>query len=582
MQINDLQHLMAQHPEVDVLCKEIGKKCGKHFLLSNLYASARSLIISALYKKLQTQQPNTLLITLDNADDAQYMYADLRTLVDEKHVFYFPCSRRKRQRIDEALTVQRTEVLSALLDNASKSTRAKSNGKIIVSYPDALADSVPNPNALEANKISLCVGDEIAISTLIEMLIELHFKRVDFVYEPGQVAIRGGIVDVYSYSHDMPVRIDFFGSEIDSIREFELETQLSKNKIDSIDIVADSIEEDSSSSILAYLPPKTVWISPDFELIKFKLQSTITSFDTTDLIGAMTNATTLELNQKSSFATYDQLAFDTFPQPTFNKNFDLLIDDLQQRTKDGYKIYILADQVKQTDRLKAIFDDKESGIQFMAVDHTLHEGFIDHCAKICCYTDHQIFERYHRVTLRSENARRGKAIITLKEINQLKVGDYVVHADHGIGQFAGLVTTNFHGRPQETIKLVYKGGDTVFVSIHNLHRISKYKGREGSEPTISRLGSGAWERMKERTKDKVKDKSNSNMYSFDPENQRDKLIKHWLDNIEELDRPWRDWRIKSDEDYPVNIISYSFSFNKIFNLRILYYRSCTRKSTITI
>ena len=497
MQINDLQHLMAQHPEVDVLCREIGKKCGKHFLLPNLYASARSLIISALFKKLQTQQANTLLITLDNADDAQYMCADLRTLVDARNVFYFPCSHRKRQRVDEALTVQRTEVLSALLDNASESTKAESKGKIIVSYPDALADCVPNPKALEANKISLCVGEEIAISSLVEMLLKLH--------EPGQFAIRGGIVDVYSYSHDMPMRIDFFGSEIDSIREFELETQLSKNKVDNVDIVADSTEEDSSSSILAYLPPKTVWISPDFDLIKFKLQSAITSFDTADLIDAIANATTLELNQKSSFATHDQVAFDTFPQPTFNKNFDLLIDDLQQRTKDGYKIYILADQVKQTDRLKAIFDDKESGIQFMAVDHALHEGFIDHCAKICCYTDHQIFERYHRVTLRSENARRGKAIITLKEINQLQVGDYVVHADHGIGQFAGLVTTNFHGRPQETIKLVYKGGDTVFVSIHNLHRISKYKGREGSEPTISRLGSGAWERMKERTKDKVKD-----------------------------------------------------------------------------
>ena len=505
MQINDLQHLMAQHPEVDVLCREIGKKCGKHFLLPNLYASARSLIISALFKKLQTQQANTLLITLDNADDAQYMCADLRTLVDARNVFYFPCSHRKRQRVDEALTVQRTEVLSAGLDNASESTKAESKGKIIVSYPDALADCVPNPKALEANKISLCVGEEIAISSLVEMLLKLHFKRVDFVYEPGQFAIRGGIVDVYSYSHDMPMRIDFFGSEIDSIREFELETQLSKNKVDNVDIVADSTEEDSSSSILAYLPPKTVWISPDFDLIKFKLQSAITSFDTADLIDAIANATTLELNQKSSFATHDQVAFDTFPQPTFNKNFDLLIDDLQQRTKDGYKIYILADQVKQTDRLKAIFDDKESGIQFMAVDHALHEGFIDHCAKICCYTDHQIFERYHRVTLRSENARRGKAIITLKEINQLQVGDYVVHADHGIGQFAGLVTTNFHGRPQETIKLVYKGGDTVFVSIHNLHRISKYKGREGSEPTISRLGSGAWERMKERTKDKVKD-----------------------------------------------------------------------------
>lgn len=517
MQIDDFSHLMAQHPEVDVLCNEIGKKCGKHFLLSNLYASARGLILSALYSQLQKKQPYTLLITLDNVDDAQYMYADLRTLLGEHDVYFLPSSHRKRQRTDEALIVQRTEVLSALLrskeqgiKNQDKSvttnqTTQTSHSSIIVTYPEALADSVPNPNALEANKISLHVGEAIAISTLTDMLLDLHFQRVDFVYEPGQFAVRGGIVDVYSYAHDIPLRIDFFGDEIDSIREFELETQLSKNKVDSIDIVADSTEDDSSCSIWAYLPEKTVWISHDFDLLKYKLQSAITSFDTADLVDAVAQSTTIELNQKSSFSTHDLVAFDTLPQPTFNKNFDLLIDDLQQRTRDGYRIYILADQVKQTDRLKAIFDDKESGIQFVAVDHALHEGFIDHTAKICCYTDHQIFERYHRVTLRSENARRGKAIITLKEINQLQVGDYVVHVDHGIGQFMGLVTTNFHGRPQESIKLVYKGGDTVFVSIHNLHRISKYKGREGSEPTISRLGSGAWERMKERTKDKVKD-----------------------------------------------------------------------------
>ena len=511
MTIDALAELMALHPEVDVLCNEISKKCGKHFLLSNLYASARGLMIAALYDKLQKQQGRTIVISLDNSDEAQYMYADLKTLLGEKEIYFFPSSHRKRQRADEALTVQRTEVLSALLSKApearSKEECVKCKGRegIIITYPEALTDSVPNPKALEANKISLHVGEEVAISTLTDMLLELHFQRVDFVYEPGQFAVRGGIVDVYSYAHDIPVRIDFFGDEIDNIREFELETQLSKNKVDSIDIVADSTEDDSSCSILAYLPENTLWISPDFDLLKYKLQSAITSFDTTDLVDAMAESTTLELGQKSSYANHNLVAFDTLPQPTFNKNFDLLIDDLQQRNKDGYRIYILADQVKQTDRLKAIFDDKESGIEFVAVDHALHEGFIDHGAKICCYTDHQIFERYHRVTLRSENARRGKAIITLKEINQLQVGDYVVHVDHGIGQFAGLVTTNFHGRPQETIKLVYKGGDTVFVSIHNLHRISKYKGREGSEPTISRLGSGAWERMKERTKDKVKD-----------------------------------------------------------------------------
>lgn len=518
MQINELQQLFDMHPELDVLSQELSKKGNKHFLLNGLHASARALILHSLASRLRARQQGCVfLIVLDNADDAQYLYADLRALGNDNEVYYFPTPHRRRQGIDEAMAVQRTEVLSALLrskvqgtKNQDKSVRTNqtvqtSPDTIIVTYPEAIADSVPNPKALEANKISLHVGEEIAISTLTNMLLELHFQRVDFVYEPGQFAVRGGIVDVYSYAHDIPFRIDFFGDEIDSIREFELETQLSQNKVDRIDIVSANSDNGNETLIIDYLPQNTLCISNDFSLVRYKYEGTITNQDTTLLTKAIDQSSTIEIGNKSVFNQYDTIHFDTLPQPTFNKNFDLLIDDLQQRTKDGYKIYILADQVKQTDRLKAIFDDKESGIQFVAVDHALHEGFIDHSAKICCYTDHQIFERYHRVTLRSENARRGKAIITLKEINQLQVGDYVVHVDHGIGQFMGLVTTNFHGRPQESIKLVYKGGDTVFVSIHNLHRISKYKGREGSEPTISRLGSGAWERMKERTKDKVKD-----------------------------------------------------------------------------
>ena len=517
MQIADLEHLMEQHPEVDVLAQQLSKKGNSHFLLSGLYASARGMILAALHSRLkQKGSAPTMLIVMDNADDAQYMYADIKTLLLAQDIYYFPNSHRRRQGKDETMAVQRTEVLSALLNamhsledaslqdgsTAAYSLKAR---PIIVTYPEALAESVPQPQALQGKTITLSVGEEIAISQLTEMLLELDFKRVDFVYEPGQFAVRGGIVDVYSYACDIPVRIDFFGDEIDSIREFELETQLSQNKVDTISIVASSADEQTMTDITAYLPQKTLWISNDFGLASYKIKSAITEFDATLLTQAMEEANTIELNQKSTYPSHNLVAFDTLPQPIFNKNFDLLIDDLQQRTKDGYRIYILADQVKQTDRLKAIFDDKESGIAFVAVDHALHEGFIDHGAKICCYTDHQIFERYHRVTLRSENARRGKAIITLKEINQLQLGDYVVHVDHGIGQFAGLVTTNFNGRPQETIKLTYKGGDTLFVSIHNLHRISKYKGREGSEPTISRLGSGAWERMKERTKDKVKD-----------------------------------------------------------------------------
>ena len=505
MQIDALAQLMAMHPEVDVQSQALSRKCNRHFLLSGLYASAQAIILTALRKQLANKgvaQP--MIIVLDDSDAAQYMYADIKTLIDERDVYFLPCSHRRRQKTDEALTVQRTEVLTALLGNKAKGERREAS-PIILTTPEALAEAVPNPQVLEKNKISLAVGEEIAISMLIEMLLNLDFKRVDFVYEPGQFAVRGGIVDVYSFAHDTPVRIDFFGDEVDSIREFELETQLSKNKVDSVDIVGGQAEEKDMTSILAYLPAETLWVSNDFGLMKFKISSTITDIDVEKIINHIEQSNTLELNQKSAFDNYEKVAFDTLPQPTFNKNFELLIDNLKQRISEGYKIYILADQVKQTDRLKAIFDDKESGIQFVAIDHTLHEGFIDHSAKICCYTDHQIFERYHRVTLRSENARRGKAIITLKEINQLQVGDYVVHVDHGIGQFAGLVTTNFHGRPQESIKLVYKGGDTIFVSIHNLHRISKYKGREGSEPTISRLGSGAWERMKERTKDKVKD-----------------------------------------------------------------------------
>ena len=517
MQINELAEVLALHPEVDILAKELNKKHNQHFLLTDLRASAQAIILSALHQKLANKNAaQPMIIVLDDNDAAQYMYADIKTLMGEKDVYIFPCSHRRRQKTDEALTVQRTEVLSALLNamhsledaslqDGSKTANSFKARPIIVTTPDALAESVPNPQVLEKNKISLSVGEELPISMLTNMLLNLDFKRVDFVYEPGQFAVRGGIVDVYSFAHDIPVRIDFFGDEVDSIREFELETQLSQNKVDSVDIVGGQSEEKDSTTILAYLPQETLWISNDFGLVKFKMTSTITDIDTEQIYQHIMQSCTLEMNQRSTFNSHEKLPFDTLPQPTFNKNFDLLIHDLQQHINEGYKIYILADQVKQTDRLKAIFEDKESGIQFVAIDHTLHEGFIDRSAKICCYTDHQIFERYHRVSLRSENARRGKAIITLKEINQLQVGDYVVHVDHGIGQFAGLVTTNFHGRPQETIKLTYKGGDTIFVSIHNLHRISKYKGREGSEPTISRLGSGAWERMKERTKDKVKD-----------------------------------------------------------------------------
>lgn len=482
--------------------RELEKGKVSHLLLTGVYASARALVL--------THVRRPLFILLDNSEAAQYLYADLKVLSEspEANVFFFPSSKRRRT-TDEAMVIQRTEVLAALSRLATTPTAIP----IVVTYPEALSETVPAKNELSAISFQLSTGQEIAHSALSKQLLELGFEQVDFVFQPGQYAIRGSIVDIYSYSHDIPYRLDFFGDEIDSIREFDIEDQLSKNKVEKAEIVGaqkTDRAEDAQSYITDYLTDDFIWVSNDWSIVRFKLDG----LGVMDSIGAIETHTTIELNEKSTFPTHSKITLDIVPQPLFHKQFDLLTEDIRRHMADGYKIYILAEQKKQLDRLKAIFeaDDSEtplanapSPLAFIGINATLHEGFVDHGLKICCYTDHQIFERYHRVTLASENARRGKAIITLREINQLQIGDYVVHADHGIARFGGLVTTPVNGKPQEMIKLNYRDGANVFVSIHNLHRISKYKGREGTEPTIARLGSGAWERLKERTKEKVKD-----------------------------------------------------------------------------
>ena len=498
MSIEELHTLLAGRPQVEAIRTYLHKRSG-HLLLTGLHASERFFILS----ELATELP--LFIVMDNQDEAQYAYADLQTL--EAKVLYFPTSRRRRQGVDEAMQIQRTEVLTALSQESkveSGKANVKSQMPIVVTYPEAISEPVPEEETLRKSSLTIAQGETIALTTLSEQLAELSFERVDFVYQPGQYAIRGGIVDVYSYSHDDPYRLDFFGDEVDSIRTFDIETQLSKERVQQAGITGAGAQETDTASIVDYLPEEIVWVSNDWSVVKFKL-------DSQEFQGLLDNLIkTVELAEKSYFPTNEKIAFNTLPQPIFHKNFDLLVEDLQKRSLERYHIYILADQKKQTDRLQAIFEqiaesNQQTPIRFTAVDKTLHAGFVDNEAKVCCYTDHEIFERYHRVSLRSENARRGKAVITLKEINQLRLGDYVVHSDHGIGQFGGLVTTTVNGKPQEMIRLTYREGDTIFVSIHNLHRISKYKGREGTAPTISKLGSGAWERLKERTKDKVKD-----------------------------------------------------------------------------
>ena len=482
--------------------RELEKGKVSHLLLTGVYASTRALVL--------THVKRPLFILLDNSEAAQYLYADLKVLSEspEANVFFFPSSKRRRT-TDEAMVIQRTEVLAAL----SRLATTPSTSPIVVTYPEALSETVPAKNELSAISFQLSTGQEIAHSALSKQLLELGFEQVDFVFQPGQYAIRGSIVDIYSYSHDIPYRLDFFGDEIDSIREFDIEDQLSKTKVEKAEIVGaqntDRSADRTQTYIPAYLTDDFIWVSNDWSIVRFKLDG----LGVMDSIGAIEGHKTIELNEKSTFPTHSKITLDIVPQPLFHKQFDLLTEDIRRHMADGYKIYILAEQQKQLDRLKAIFEadsdaplaDNPSPLAFTGINATLHEGFVDHGLKICCYTDHQIFERYHRVTLASENARRGKAIITLREINQLQIGDYVVHADHGIARFGGLVTTPVNGKPQEMIKLNYRDGANVFVSIHNLHRISKYKGREGTEPTIARLGSGAWERLKERTKEKVKD-----------------------------------------------------------------------------
>ena len=528
MSIEDLKILFGEHPELAAVRKALAHN-DAHVLLSGLHASARALALAQLRKPL--------LVIFDNAEAAQYIYSDLRSL--ESRVFFFPHS-QKRRAVDEAAQIQRTECLTAL--TRAEGLRVRGDGLqdplIIVTYPEAIAEPVPAKEELSAISFQLSVGQEVQISAVSEQLSDLGFERVDFVFQPGQYAVRGSIVDVYSYSHDDPYRLDFFGDEIDSIRTFDIEDQLSKSRVENAEIVglnsgkaalnssegAFNCAEGTftQSMIVDYLTDDFIWVSNDWSVVKFKLEGLrVTGYGLPD------DRKTIELNEKSTFATHSRVNFETTPQPVFHKQFDILTEDLKRHIEEGYKVYILAEQQKQLDRLEAIFDSINSGDaalnssegtlnsskgafnyaegMFIGINATLHEGFVDKGLKICCYTDHQIFERFHRVMMSSENARRGKAIITLREINQLQVGDYVVHSDHGIAKFGGLVTTPVNGKPQEMIKLNYRDGANVFVSIHNLHRISKYKGREGSEPTIARLGSGQWERLKERTKDKVKD-----------------------------------------------------------------------------
>lgn len=520
MEIAELQRNYFSHPASKGLVALMGDSSIKTVFLEGMHASCASLFASAIIKS----SPGVNLFILNDQEEAGYFYHDMVQVNGDEDILFLPSSYRRAIKYgqkDSANEILRTEVLSRLERKAPVA---------VVTYPEALAEKVVSPKMLSDKTLCLKVGQQIATETIAEKLVAYGFVHVDYVYEPGQFATRGSIVDVYSFASEYPYRIDFFGDEIDSIRTFEVDSQLSKEKKNEISIVPEmSQSEGSDICFLKFLPEDAILWVKDFLWVRERIQSIhdeefspqalqayegeATDLDSlrgmlVDGIGFTTEALgfrRIEFGNKPIGNPQAILKFDTSIQPIFHKNFDLVSSALTDFLQRGYKIYICSDSVKQTDRLKDIFSERGDKIDFIPVDKTLHEGFVDHTLKCCIFTDHQIFDRFHKYNLRSDKARSGKVALSLKELNQFEPGDYVVHIDHGIGKFAGLVRIPNGNTTQEVIKLVYQNDDVVFVSIHSLHKISKYKGKEGEEPRISKLGTGAWEKMKERTKSKIKD-----------------------------------------------------------------------------
>lgn len=501
MTLQELIALYEHHPVTESLVADLAAhNRAQHIFLNGMCTSAYAMLCTILFQKRQSHQ----LIVAETAEDASYMQSDISALIGEAaddSVFMFPSAYRIRQRNhqpDQSYEIQRAEVLAHL-------TQSK-RPAIIVTYPEALCDSLMTQDDFSKHTIRIAQGEQKSISELATLLSDAGFLRVDFVYEPGQFAIRGGIVDIFSFSKEQPYRIDFFGDEVDSIRLFDIETQLSQKKCEQAEIIpAIKHEATSQTTLQDYLTADTLVFAYNFALLRHKMASVLEAENTEELYQRLCTHTTLETASVSTFASAHRYDYHITPHPLFHKNFDLMGETLQRYLEQDYHLYILSDSKKQTDRIASIFEEKQADISFTPVDKTLHEGFVDNDAKLCILTDHQLFERYHKVQQKADVARKGKVVMTLKELNQLQVGDYIVHADHGIGKFGGLVRTSVNGKPQEMIRLIYRDNDILFVSIHSLHRISKYRGKDGDAPTISKLGSGQWERMKERTKQKVKD-----------------------------------------------------------------------------
>ena len=548
MDIQDIKQLYAKAPGTVALCKLLQENRGSNIFLQGQQASATPLLFAAV----ATEIKQTFLFVLQDADEAGYFYHDLTQVMGTQNVLFFPSSFKRSVKYgqrDSANEILRTEVLARVSARDNQATESL----LIISYPEALSELVVSKQHLDERRLSLKTGQQqIDITDIAHKLREYGFQEVDYVYEPGQYSVRGSILDVYSFSCENPFRIDFFGREIDTIRTFEVQDQLSKDKLNEIEIVPELATLTTERvSFLNFLPSNSVMVYKDFAYIRdviahvydegYSKQAITeqlegaTEIEQKQIIDELNKEKTLLspsqfAQQAATFRTiefgihagktsssallketkYDIIKFKITPQPLFHKNFDLLVDSLDDYILQGYKLYILADSDKQNQRLKDIFADMDSqkakSIVFEPVNKTLHEGFADDGLKCCFFTDHQIFDRYHKYNLKSDGARAGKMALTMKELQEMEPGDFIVHVDFGIGKFGGLVRVPAGNSYQEMIRIIYQHNDKVDVSIHSLYKISKYRRSDtGEPPRLSTLGTGAWDRLKEKTKKRIKD-----------------------------------------------------------------------------
>lgn len=489
--------------------------------LKGLVGSSLSFVIANAFK----QEDKPFLLVFNDKEEAAFYLNDLEQLCNNKDVLFYPGSYRRPYEIEEtdnANVLLRAEVLNRI--NSQKKPA------IIVTYPDALFEQVVTRKELERNTLKVAVNDNLSIDFVNEVLFEYQFKRVDFVTEPGEFSVRGGIVDVFSFSNDVPYRIEFFGDEVDTIRTFDVETQLSIDQIKKINVipnVANKLLEEKRQSFLKYIAQKTIICLKNADLLFSRIDDFYGKAEETykNLSSEIKRAKPNELFCNASvlkkqlldfsiieFGTNSIMSkignaaqiieFKTTPQPSFNKQFNLLIEDLNSNHNKGYINYIACVSEQQAKRFHDIFDDVEGDVSYQTIVLSLHQGFIDHDTKIVCYTDHQIFERYHKFNVKNGYAK--KQAITLKELTNLDIGDYVTHIDHGIGRFGGLQKIDVEGKKQEAIKLVYGERDVLYLSIHSLHKITKFNGKDGKPPKIYKLGSTAWKTLKQKTKARVK------------------------------------------------------------------------------